>query len=233
MARALRDHGSTSRIRPGTSRRSFPSKDAITWPAAAYGESVLGSIRTLVTNGLPVETVTGRFPISPSDPVYRYDTNPNSITQVALRYALPVSPVLVAPTCVPMGPIGLLRNGVPLFAPVDEEGRDAVGWESQDSCQGHPQQQGEYHYHDVSVCLRNAARESSTVVGWAADGFPIAVERDASGALPTNADLDECHGRDAPYVLDGTVMSGYHYSATLEFPYVLGCFRATPVAASK
>jgi hypothetical protein len=198
-----------------------------------YGESVSGSARTLVTNGLPVKTVTGRFPIAPSDPVYRYDTNPNSISQVALRYVLPVSPVADAPACLPMGPIGLLRNGVALFASVDEEGRDAVAWETQDSCQGHPQQQGEYHYHDVSACLRSAAQGSSTVVGWAADGFPIVVERDTSGALPTNADLDACHGRNAPYVLDGTVTTGYHYSATLEFPYAIGCFRATPVPASR
>jgi hypothetical protein len=206
---------------------------ARTWPAATYGESVSSSTRTLVTNGLPVKTVTGNFPISPTDPVYRYDTNPSSIAEVALRYVLPTSPASAAPSCVPMGPIGLLRNGVAIFAPVDEQRRDAVAWETQDSCQGHPQQLGEYHYHDVSACLRDAALGPSTVIGWAADGFPIVIERDASGALPTNADLDDCHGRDAPYLLDGKVVSGYHYAATLEFPYTIGCFRAAPVAASR
>jgi hypothetical protein len=68
------------------------------------------------------------------------------------------------------------------------------------------------------------------VVGFALDGFPIVVERDARGDLPTNADLDECHGRTSPILLDGEVVEIYHYSATLEFPYVIGCFRATPVS---
>jgi hypothetical protein len=202
------------------------------WPAAQYGESVSGSVRTLVTNGLPVATLTGTFPIAPSDPAYKYDRNPNTISSVSLKYALPVSPTAAAsPSCLPMGAIGLLRNGVAIFAPVDEGLRDAVAWETQDSCQGHPQMQGEYHYHDVSSCLQSATTGSSTVVGWAADGYPIVVERDAQSRLPTNVDLDECHGRTSPVLLDGTVVTTYHYSATLEFPYALGCFHAAPTAA--
>jgi hypothetical protein len=37
------------------------------------------------------------------------------------------------------------------------------------------------------------------------------VERDAAGDLPTNADLDECHGRTSPILLDGEVVTMYHY----------------------
>jgi hypothetical protein len=84
-----------------------------------------------------------------------------------------------------------------------------------------------YHYHNVPNCLRDKATGPSTVVGFAYDGFPIVVERDAAGTLPTNADLDECHGRTSPIFLDGEVIEMYHYSATLEFPYFIGCFKGT------
>ena len=85
-----------------------------------------------------------------------------------------------------------------------------------------------YHYHNVPSCLRDAAEGPSTVVGWAKDGFPIVVERDSSGALPTNADLDECHGRTSDVMVDGELVSTYHYSATLEVPYFIGCYKGTP-----
>ena len=88
-----------------------------------------------------------------------------------------------------------------------------------------------YHYHNIASCIRNATDGSSTVVGFAFDGFPITVERDANGALPSNADLDLCHGRTSDIVVDGTTVRMYHYSATLEFPYFIGCYAGTPVSA--
>ena len=65
-------------------------------------------------------------------------------------------------------------------------------------------------------------------MGWAYDGYPIVVERDAAGNLPNNGDLDECHGRTSPILDEGKVVTTYHYDATLEFPYTVGCFRGTP-----
>ena len=99
-----------------------------------------------------------------------------------------------------------MRNGVVAFAPLDELNRDAVAYETQDECDGHPQQSGVYHYHDVPSCIVDASEGASTVVGFAYDGYPIVVERNAAGELPTNADLDECHGRTSPIMLDGDVV---------------------------
>jgi len=82
--------------------------------------------------------------------------------------------------------------------------------------------------HDIPSCVLEAATGPSTVVGYALDGFPTVVERDAAGSLPTNADLDECHGRVAPILIDGAVVETYHYSATYEFPYSIGCERGAP-----
>lgn len=44
----------------------------------------------------------------------------------------------------------------------------------------------------------------------------------------TNADLDECHGHTHTIDWDGARVAMYHYHATWEFPYVVGCFKGTP-----
>ncbi|MFM8303427.1 MAG: YHYH protein, partial [Actinomycetota bacterium] len=200
----------------------------VSWPIAQYDEQSEADTRRISSNGLPVGMVTGTFPIAATDPAYAYDRNPNRIAATALTFTLPLVPTAAeTPGCLGMGAIGVLRNGVALFAPVDEQLRDAVAYETQDVCDGHPQQASQYHYHAVPSCIVDASTGPSTVVGFALDGVPIVVERDASGALPKNADLDACHGRTSPILLDGEVVTMYHYSATLEFPYALGCLRGT------
>lgn len=202
----------------------------VSWPMASYSESSDGTTRTITSNGLPVGAVTGTFPIAANDPAYAYDRNPNRIASQDVTIALPANPTVAAkPTCLGKARIGVLKNGVSLFASLDERNRDAVAYETQDKCDGHPQQTSVYHYHDVPSCIRDAAKGASTVVGYAYDGFPIVVERDAAGNLPTNADLDQCHGRTSPIELDGKVVEMYHYSATYEFPYFIGCYAGKPV----
>lgn len=202
---------------------------ALTWPTARYGEKVVGGTRVLTSSGLPTKQVTGTFPIPETDEAFQYDHNPNHIEEHDVTLRLPASPTKAgAPSCLRQGSIGMFRNGVVFFAPLDAANRDAVAHELQDVCDGHPEMTSVYHYHDVPVCLRDAATGPSSVVGFAADGFPVVVERDPKGRLPTNADLDRCHGRTSPIRLDGKVVTRYHYSATLEFPYLIGCFRGTP-----
>ncbi|MEQ1700302.1 MAG: YHYH protein [Ilumatobacteraceae bacterium] len=203
----------------------------ISWPMAEYSETVEGDARRIVSNGLPVDTITGVFPIAADDPAFSYDRNPNSIAEAAVDLSLPVAPsVADTPTCLPKGTIGVFRNGVVAFASVDAMNRDAVAYETQDGCDGHPEMSSTYHYHDVPSCLLQSTVGSSTVVGFARDGFPIVVERDEAGDLPTNDDLDECHGRTSPILLDGEIVEMYHYSATYEFPYFIGCYRGTSVS---
>lgn len=203
---------------------------SVSWPMATYSEVISGSTRKIVSNGLPINQVTGVFPIATNDPAYQYDGNPNSIRSSDITATLPLSPTKAASvSCLGKGRVGILKNGVSLFASVDAQNRDAIVYETQDKCDGHPQQQGTYHYHAIPSCIRDATTGSSTVVGFANDGFPIVVERNAKGDLPTNADLDKCHGRTSKIVLDGKIVSMYHYSATYEFPYFIGCYTGTPV----
>ena len=46
----------------------------------------------------------------------------------------------------------------------------------------------------------------------------------------TNADLDECHGHTHTITWDGKAVVMYHYHATREFPYTVGCFRGASPA---
>lgn len=205
----------------------------VLWSAARHTVSVIGATRVVTTNDLPHGEPTGIFPIAPSDPAYAYDHNPNSIIAQSLTYRLPLhSRAAPRPSCLPKGPIGVLSDGVVLFDALDASNRDAVAHEIQDLCNGHPDGSDMYHYHDVSSCLLAHAHGPATVVGFALDGYPIVVERDAQGRLPGDADLDACHGRVSTIVLDGRRVRTYHYDATLEYPYVMGCFHGTPVATA-
>ncbi len=207
---------------------------SVRWPAASISFSVRGSTRTVATNALPRDTVTGTFPIAPSDPAYQYDRNPNQITAQSFSYSLPATPTAAAtPSCLGLGPIGVMTNGVMLFDALDDAGRDAGAHEIQDHCSGHPQGRGIYHYHDLSPCLLGQTASSSTLIGYALDGYGIYVERDAQGNLPTNADLDACHGRTSSITWDDKQIDMYHYDATLEYPYTVGCYHGTPVATGR
>jgi hypothetical protein len=73
---------------------------------------------------------------------------------------------------------------------------------------------------------------SSALVGYAADGYGIYVERGANGQLLTNTDLDACHGRTSEVQWDGTQQMMYHYDATVDYPYTLGCFHGTAISTS-
>jgi len=118
------------------------------------------------------------------------------------------------------------------FNALDDAGRDAGAHELQDSCDGHPQMQDVYHYHTYSPCLATAASKkarSSTLVGYALDGYGIYLERDARGNLPTDADLDVCHGRTSTVTWNGKRVVMYHYDITTEYPYTLGCYHGSPV----
>lgn len=207
---------------------------AQSWPQATHAFTLSGTSRVLSTDDLPEGQNSGTFPIATADPAYRYDQNPNHIAAQAFSWTVPGDPQPAdLPSCLGLGPIGVTTDGVVLFDALDAEGRDAGAHELQDSCGGHPQQGGVYHYHAYSSCLDSAGSDkagSSTLVGYALDGYGIYVERDAKGNLPTDADLDVCHGRTSVVQWDGEQVSLYHYDVTVEYPYTLGCFHGTEVS---
>jgi hypothetical protein len=205
---------------------------AVSWPAHAFAVNVSdgGAMRTVVGNDLPTHA-TGTFPIAASDPAHAYDGNPNSIAAQTVSWSLPQMPAVAAtPTCLGGGPIGVMLTGAVLFDALDGEGRDAVAHEEQDACQAHPDISSEYHYHWATNCQPDTGTGHSALVGYARDGFGIYGVRGENGEVLTDADLDECHGHTHAITWDGQTVTMYHYHATYEFPYTLGCFRGTPAA---
>jgi len=201
---------------------------SVAWQSTTRFRVSASSLR-IGGNALPSHR-TGVFPIRSSDPAYAYDRNPNAISAQSIAYSLPATPKVAAKaSCVGMGPIGVMLTGAVLFNGLDAAGRDAAAHEVQDRCGGHPQMQGQYHYHSLSVCAAgNSTSAHSTLVGYALDGFGIYGLRGAGGTLLTNADLDACHGHVHTTSWRGTNVRMYHYHATREYPYTLGCFRGTP-----
>jgi hypothetical protein len=65
-------------------------------------------------------------------------------------------------------------------------------------------------------------------MGYAFDGFGIYGYYGTDGKEVTNASLDECHGHSHAIEWDGQQVEMYHYHATREFPYTVGCFKGTP-----
>ena len=199
---------------------------SVTWPHS-FEVGVDGDQRIFGTNDLP-DHATGVFPIASNEEAYKYDRNPNHIAEQDFAFDLPANPaVLDQPLCAP-GAVGVLLSGVVLFNAVDAPGRDAVAHETQDSCQGHPQEGSVYHYHNVSRCVLealDAGTGPSKLVGYAVDGFGIYGPRDENGEELSSDDLDECHGRVSDVEWDGKVVKMYHYVATLDFPYTVGCMR--------
>jgi hypothetical protein len=203
---------------------------SVDWPSASYSNTTQGSNRIITTDDLPQKDPTGIFPIARTDPAYQFDTNPNHIAEQNVTLTLPTNPTAATtPSCVDLGYIGVLTNGVLLFDALDDAGRDAVAHETQDTCDGHPDGKERYHYHNVASCIRSRSTSGSTLVGYALDGYGIYVERDGRGNLPTNADLDSCHGRTSQVEWNGKQTTIYHYDATLEYPYTIGCFHGTPI----
>jgi hypothetical protein len=206
----------------------------VSWPDASYSAKVVGSKRIVTFDDLPSHP-TGVFPIASSDPAYAYDRNPNRIAAQTIRWSLPASPTAAArPSCTPLGPIGVLSDGVLLYDALDAGGRDAAAHEVLDACGGHPDMSNSYHHHDVPPCLlARASKGRATLVGYALDGYGIYVVEDAAGTQPGNASLDACHGTTSVVPWNGRPTRIYHYVATLEYPYTVGCFHGSPIPSGR
>ncbi len=206
-----------------TSKAVVPG--SVSWPFKLE-ISLQQNRRVFTTNDYPSHP-TGSYPIPANSEAYRYDRNPNQIAAQQMLLQLPAMPVLAERASCAPGAIGILLSGSVLFNALDGPGRDAVAHETQDQCQGHPQQSGIYHYHSISSCVdkKREADGHSSLVGYAVDGFGIYGHYGQQGKLLTSADLDECHGHTHTIVWDGKPVEMYHYHATWDFPYTAGCLR--------
>jgi hypothetical protein len=190
--------------------------------------------RSLSANGVPDHAV-GTFPSA---------ANPNTITAQSVSASFPLLPVStgVATTLGgPLGPQGYVLNGVKIDAGTggsctdsgtscslgDNSGSwsiEALGQSSfdfgADSNNAHVQPDGAYHYHGMPegfMTLRGASSASMTLIGWAADGFPIYGRYGYSTSSDASSGLKAMSGS---YQLKSSVSSSRPSTTT----YPLGTF---------
>ena len=199
--------------------------------------SCSNSTLTVTSNGMISYTFT---PITP-----------NPLDVQSWQWKVPTDPKVATSTTTlvnVMGAIGFTVTGLPIYGP--EEGAqptneaygDPVANKILDSCGGHTGPAGEYHYHEIIAT--SACDLSSTIIGYAFDGFPIYSNPGGTytsgyqetGNPTTNSwsaytykgggtdTLDRCNGT--------TVNGQYRYYVTSTFPYILGCYTGTPETQS-
>lgn len=185
---------------------------------------------------------------------------PNALAPQTYTWKFPLKPTKAAtPTSIEnrLGTLGFTVTGIAIYGPTEgpipeaEAYGDPVGNGLLDYCGGHAGPSSEYHYHTIIYTDAVCNFETSQLVGFAIDGFPIynsVICLDAnctqttlakSGYTKTGdsrsyvwkaysfaggtdpATLDACNGR---IEADGTY--AYHLTPT-QFPYIIGCLAGT------
>ena len=195
------------------------SSAVITQTQPTWGKSILlttsGSYLIIKSSGIPNHP-TGTFPTMADTNHDNRPDNPNSIKTQNYQYKIPLHPTKASSTTkLPMGPIGIALNGAVFFNPFNAENQDAIKVEVFDSCQGHPEMKGRYHYHQLSNCIETGNVGHSFLIGYAFDGFGIYGPYEDTRKIPTP--LDSCNGHT-------NAKLGYHYHTTSTFPYMIGCY---------
>jgi hypothetical protein len=156
-----------------------------------------------------------------------WSQNPNTIAESDCTYKIPLNPVVATNhSATPLGPMGVAINGVPIFNQYAAMGAPLTNEvNSFDQYDGHPQQQGMYHYHAEPYYL-TTNKGKGALIGFLLDGFPVYGPLE-NGKTITNADLDVYHGHIA--VTTDYPNGIYHYHTTTADPYINGNgFYGTP-----
>ncbi|MBK2124220.1 YHYH protein [Fangia hongkongensis] len=163
------------------------AKCSTTLPSPSVSIIVKGNYRYITSNGIPESH--GSFPDA---------GDPNMLCVVTHHFRVPLHPQAQSNPVVWYGPqfMGVALNGIPFDQGTGEFWHKAVGrvnfspspWmyvASQesvglDSSNGHPQPpEGLYHYHKLPEALfnrlskTNMSKDKMTLIGYAADGFPM------------------------------------------------------------
>jgi hypothetical protein len=150
-----------------------------------------------------------------------WNKNPNNISTQSITLNIPLKPAEASnhePTS--LGAIGVARNGVVFYNQYAGPNNQPLTFEinSFDQWLGHPQQFGQYHYHQEPTYLTTQFGEDA-FLGLLSDGFPVYGPLE-NGERLNSSDLDEFHGHTGPTedFPDGI----YHYHITADDPYING-----------
>jgi hypothetical protein len=186
------------------------------------------------TRGLPNHP-TGQFPQTMGQGLLR---NPNYIVEQNSTYYIPLDPQPREGHTITdknnsnhslnMGPIGIATNGVVFFNPFDANSQDATNF--MDACCGHPNPDGQYHYHKYPICVNTPwsddGQTHSPLLGWAFDGYPIYGPYESKDVMAKDESGDEkLNG----FNMHNDPQRGWHYHVTPgEFPYIIGGYWGAP-----
>lgn len=157
---------------------------------------------------------------------------PNTIAVGNITFKIPIIPTKATTAqATPMGPIGVALNGVPFFNQYAAGGspltNEILGF---DQYGGHPQQQGQYHYH-LEPFYITATKGKSILLGFLTDGFPVYGPLE-NGKTVVTKDLDAYHGH--LHITTEYPNGIYHYHITSDDPYINGSgYYGTPGTVSK
>ena len=204
-------------------QKSIQNKTKGIWPRQRYGRSYSagenrisierdGEYLRIRTNNIPDHTL--------------YTNNPNCAKEQNYSFKIPLKPdFLEKPISInsSMQSLGVAINGVIIAGPFDSQNKIAAYNRQIDQCASHSDKEGMYHYHFAPLCLTNAngekiALDTKSHIGWSFDGVRIFGLADRYNHLP---ELDQCNGHQH----DGE----YHYHATVDYPFFMGCYKANPV----
>lgn len=117
------------------------------------------------------------------------------------------------------GAIALAVNGIPIFNPQNNRGEVSYEIGELDQWGGHCGRADDYHYHITPLHLQTQVGKGMPVA-YALDGYPVYGLTEPDGS-PVGK-LDECHGHDDAKI-------GYHYHASMKYPYVFAAFHGEVV----
>ncbi|KAJ3330973.1 hypothetical protein HDU76_004373 [Blyttiomyces sp. JEL0837] len=227
-------------------KRALTVLTILTTVSTSFANQICGTTSSnsvvFVTNDLTAGT---RSIQSNGCPGYDWtsQTTPNKAQVHCNSFSVPTKPIInsqifyigvykdlaktVANPKIPLGTIGIARNGIVLYGNADAQDRDAFINEghSFDTCEGHADGQGNYHYHaePAQNCVSGYRNTSGTghsdLLGLMADGIPLFGPYGDDGKVPT--DLDECNGH-----VDSTYnFYHYHIAPTYHYPYLINCMK--------
>jgi hypothetical protein len=150
-----------------------------------------------------------------------FNLNPNRIATQSLTFRIPYEPVAsVNNPATPLGAIGVALNGVVFYNQYAGPNNQPLTSEidSFDQYLGHPQQVGQYHYHQEPTFLTSTLG-NNVLLGWLLDGFPVYGPYE-NGVPVTASFLDDFHGHN--HATADYPLGSYHYHITAEDPYING-----------
>lgn len=205
-ARARSRHATTVSTVAGLKKAAWGSNVTIT-----YGK---GYVRYR-SNGIPDHARPSEYALPNAGVVVpsaaTASAGPDPTRAQSYDFKIPTTPRKAAkPTSTSLGTIGVMISGAALFNPYEGDNRtvaaasnftvkDAAGNDVAflDSCNGHPNPMGAYHYHAVPTCITakiDKPNGPSHLLGIAFDGYPIYGDRDMKGRQITASRLDRCNG---------------------------------------